>query len=141
RSFQVSNLFVRLSVFENIRCAVLWSLGYRYSFWKFLADLDDANDRAEQVLEMIHLDKKRATLAMNLTCAAQRALEAGITIAGGGSVGMAPPRSRCSLPARGAQAALGAARRESSRGVPPRSLCSLPPKGAQASLGAARRES
>jgi ABC-type branched-subunit amino acid transport system ATPase component len=25
RSFQVSNLFIRLSVFENIRCAVLWS--------------------------------------------------------------------------------------------------------------------
>ena len=39
RSFQVSNLFTRLSVFENIRCAVLWTLGYRYAFWKFLADL------------------------------------------------------------------------------------------------------
>ena len=39
RSFQVSNLFTRLSVFENIRCAVLWHLGYRYSFWRFLADL------------------------------------------------------------------------------------------------------
>ena len=35
----VSNLFNRLSVFENLRCAVLWSLGYRYAFWKFLADL------------------------------------------------------------------------------------------------------
>jgi branched-chain amino acid transport system ATP-binding protein len=86
RSFQVSNLFVRLSVFENIRCAVLWSLGYRYSFWKFLANLDDANDRAEQVLEMIHLDRKRDTLAMNLTYAEQRALEIGITIAGGAGV-------------------------------------------------------
>jgi branched-chain amino acid transport system ATP-binding protein len=29
---------------------VLWSLGYRYAFWKFLADLHDANDRAEQLL-------------------------------------------------------------------------------------------
>ena len=29
RSFQVSNLFTRLSVFENIRCAVLWSRGLR----------------------------------------------------------------------------------------------------------------
>jgi hypothetical protein len=34
-------------VFENLRCAVLWSLGYRYAFWQFLADLRDANDRAE----------------------------------------------------------------------------------------------
>lgn len=86
RSFQVSNLFTRLSVFENIRCAVLWSLGYRYAFWKFLADLRDANDRAEEVLEMIRLDKRRDVLAMNLTYAEQRALEIGITIAGGAGV-------------------------------------------------------
>jgi branched-chain amino acid transport system ATP-binding protein len=86
RSFQVSNLFTRLSVFENVRCAVLWSLGYRYAFWKFLADLRDANERTEQVLEMIRLDKRRDVLAMNLTYAEQRALEIGLTIAGGAQV-------------------------------------------------------
>lgn len=86
RSFQVSNLFNRLSVFENVRCAVLWSLGYRYAFWKFLAGLQDANDRTEQILEMIKLDRKRDVLAMNLTYAEQRALEIGITIAGGANV-------------------------------------------------------
>jgi branched-chain amino acid transport system ATP-binding protein len=86
RSFQVSNLFGRLSVFENIRCAVLWSMGYRYVFWKFLANLHDANDRAEQVLKMIKLEAKRDVEAMNLTYAEQRALEVGITIAGGASV-------------------------------------------------------
>ena len=86
RSFQVSNLFTRLSVFENIRCAVLWSLGYRYAFWKFLADLRDANERADEVLSMIKLDRKRDVLAMNLTYAEQRALEIGITIAGGAEV-------------------------------------------------------
>jgi branched-chain amino acid transport system ATP-binding protein len=86
RSFQVSNLFTRLSVFENIRCAVLWSAGYRYAFWRFLADARDANDRADQVLEMIKLDKRRDVLAMNLTYAEQRALEIGITIAGGADV-------------------------------------------------------
>ena len=86
RSFQVSNLFTRLSVFENIRCAVLWSLGHRYSFWSFLADLTDANERAEEVLSMIKLDRRRDVLAMNLTYAEARALEIGITIAGGSSV-------------------------------------------------------
>ena len=86
RSFQVSNLFTRLSAFENIRCAVLWSLGYRYAFWKFLADLHDANQRALQVLEMIRLDRRRDVLAMNLTYAEQRALEIGVTIAGGADV-------------------------------------------------------
>ena len=86
RSFQVSNLFTRLSVFENLRCAVLWSLGYKYSFWRFLADAHDANRRTEEVLAMIKLDKRRDVLAMNLTYAEQRALEIGITIAGGASV-------------------------------------------------------
>jgi branched-chain amino acid transport system ATP-binding protein len=86
RSFQVSNLFTRLSVFENLRCAVLWSLGHRYAFWRFLADLRDVTDRVDEVLEMIKLDRRRDVLAMNLTYAEQRALEIGITIAGGQQV-------------------------------------------------------
>ena len=86
RSFQITNIFPKLSVFENLRCAVLWSLGYRYTFFKFLANLDDANDRAEELMGMIKLDKKRDILAMNLTYAEQRALEIGITIGGGASV-------------------------------------------------------
>jgi branched-chain amino acid transport system ATP-binding protein len=86
RSFQITNIFPKLSVFENLRCAVLWSLGYKYTFFKFLADLDDANDLAEQYMERIRLGKKRDVLAMNLTYAEQRALEIGITIAGGADV-------------------------------------------------------
>jgi branched-chain amino acid transport system ATP-binding protein len=86
RSFQITNIFPKLSVFENLRCGVLWSLGYKYSFWKFLADLDDANARTEELMQMIHLDRKRDVLAMNLTYAEQRALEIGVTIAGGADV-------------------------------------------------------
>ena len=86
RSFQITNIFPKLSVFENLRCGVLWSLGYGYSFWKFLANLDDANARAKELMEMIHLDKKRDVLAMNLTYAEQRALEIGVTIGGGSNV-------------------------------------------------------
>jgi branched-chain amino acid transport system ATP-binding protein len=86
RSFQITNIFGRLSVFENLRCGLLWSMGYRYAFWKFLADLRDANERAGQLLAMVRLEKKRDTLAMNLTYAEQRALEIGLTIAGGADV-------------------------------------------------------
>jgi branched-chain amino acid transport system ATP-binding protein len=86
RSFQITNIFPKLSVFENLRCGVLWSLGYKYTMFKFLADLDDANERADALMEMIKLDKKRDVLAMNLTYAEQRALEIGITIAGGANV-------------------------------------------------------
>ena len=49
RSFQVTNIFPRLSVFENIRCSVLWSLGYRYSFWHRVDRLRDANAQAVTV--------------------------------------------------------------------------------------------
>ncbi|NRR30268.1 ABC transporter ATP-binding protein [Oxalobacteraceae bacterium] len=86
RSFQISNLFVNLSVYENLRCAVLWSLGYRYSFWQRLNGLRDAHERAEQVMEQIGLKGQRKVLAGVLTYAEQRALEIGITIAGGADV-------------------------------------------------------
>ncbi|MFN4121368.1 ABC transporter ATP-binding protein [Acidovorax sp.] len=86
RSFQITNIFPKLSVFENLRCGVLWSMGYKYTFLRFLSNLRDANERATELMEMIKLDKKRDTLAMNLTYAEQRALEIGITIAGGANV-------------------------------------------------------
>ena len=86
RSFQVSNLFSRLTVFENLRCALLWSMGYRYSFWHFLAGQDGLNDRVEALLEQLQLDRRREVLAMNLTYAEARALEIGMTIASGASV-------------------------------------------------------
>ena len=73
-------------MFENIRCAVLWSMGYQYAVWKFLSRSHDANERAEQVLRMLKLERRRDHLAMNLTYAEQRALEIGITIAGGADV-------------------------------------------------------
>ena len=86
RSFQITNIFHNLSVFENLRCAVLWSLGYRYSFWHRLASLKDARLRAEQVMEDIGLASRRDTPAGILSYAEQRALEIGITIASGADV-------------------------------------------------------
>ena len=86
RSFQVTNIFPRMSVYENVRCGVLWSLGYRYSFWRAVDRLRDAARRTEQILEQIHLTARRDVPAGVLTYAEQRALEIGITIAGGADV-------------------------------------------------------
>ncbi len=86
RSFQVTNIFPRLTVHENIRCSVLWSLGYRYDFVRRCDRLQDANERAERTLEQIRLTARRDTLAGVLTYAEQRALEIGITIAAGAHV-------------------------------------------------------
>jgi len=86
RSFQVTNIFPRMTVFENIRCGVFWSLGYRYSFWHRADAARTANQRAETVLEQLNLGARRHVPAGVLSYAEQRALEIGITIAGGADV-------------------------------------------------------
>ena len=86
RSFQITNIFPKLSVFENLRCGVLWSLGAGYTFLRFLSKMHDANERTEELVRQVGLEKKRNVLAVNLTYAEQRALEIGVTIAGGASV-------------------------------------------------------
>jgi branched-chain amino acid transport system ATP-binding protein len=86
RSFQITNIFPKLSVFDNLRCAVLWHLGYRYNFWRWLNNLRDVREHTEAVLERLQLTHRRDALAMHLTYAEQRALELGITIAGGADV-------------------------------------------------------
>ena len=82
RSFQITNIFPRLSVYENVRCALLWSLGYRYSFWHRADGLADVRGRADEIVEQIGLARRRDPLAGVLSYAEQRALEIGITIAG-----------------------------------------------------------
>ena len=83
RSFQVTSIFSRLSVFENVRCGLLWSRGYRYSFWHLLARERALNDAAERLLADVGLESRRDLPAGLLSYAEQRALEIGITIAGG----------------------------------------------------------
>jgi len=83
RSFQVTNIFPRLSVFENIRCALLWSSGYRYSFWKLLGRQKQLTHNTDAVLEQIGLASKANFPAGELAYAQQRALELGIAIASG----------------------------------------------------------
>jgi branched-chain amino acid transport system ATP-binding protein len=86
RSFQVTNIFPRMSVYENIRCGVLWSLGYKYSFWHNVDNLKDVNDRTVEILDEIGMQARAHIPAGVLTYAEQRALEIGITIAGGANV-------------------------------------------------------
>lgn len=86
RSFQVSHLFPRLSVFDNLRCAMFWSLGLGYSCWRPLSRLRELNRRAEALLARLQLESRRDLAAANLSYAEQRALEIGVTVAGGAQV-------------------------------------------------------
>lgn len=86
RSFQVTNIFHRMSVYENVRCAMLWNLGYRYSFWQFVQRKRDLRERTEEVLVQTGLASRRTVPAGLLSYSDQRALEIAVTIAGGANV-------------------------------------------------------
>ncbi len=86
RSFQVTNIFPRMTVYENVRCSVMWNLGYRYSFWNRVDKTEKINLKTETVLEEIGMVDLATTPAGLLTYAEQRALEIGITIGGGSEV-------------------------------------------------------
>jgi len=75
-----------MTVFENIRCGLLWSHGYRYSFWRLLGRQSELNEAAERLLELLKLKNRRNLMAGLLSYAEQRALEIGITIAGGAEI-------------------------------------------------------
>ena len=79
RSFQVTNIFQRMNVFENVRCALLWSSNYRYSFWHLLGRQGELNDKAMHVLDQIGLKDKALYPSGELAYAQQRALELSLT--------------------------------------------------------------
>ncbi|TYK88183.1 ATP-binding cassette domain-containing protein, partial [Streptococcus pyogenes] len=78
RSFQVTNVFARMTGGENVRCAVLWATGHRYAFWKNVDGLPEVKQRTAQILDDIHLSHRRDVPAGLLTYAEQRELEIGI---------------------------------------------------------------
>jgi len=86
RSFQITNIFPKMSVYENVRCGVLWSMGHRYAFWKRVSALRDACEKADEIVHKIGLARRRDRMAGVLSYAEQRALEIGVTIAGGARV-------------------------------------------------------
>ncbi|WP_109464570.1 ABC transporter ATP-binding protein [Albibacillus kandeliae] len=86
RSFQITNIFPKMSVFENVRCSLLWSQGYKYSFWNMVSRSRELTEGAMEILDQINLTSRAELPAGVLSYAEQRALEIGITIAGGADV-------------------------------------------------------
>src|ERR1035437_2256012 len=86
RSFQVTNVFANMSVWENLRCAVLWAAGYRYAFWRNIDKLPEVRDRTARILGDINLTARRDVPAGLLTYAEPGAPDSGITMAAGADV-------------------------------------------------------
>ncbi|MGH1459877.1 MAG: ABC transporter ATP-binding protein [Paracoccaceae bacterium] len=86
RSFQVSNIFANMTVRENVRCGVLYSMGYGYSFLRNIGNLKEVSEKTAEILESVGLIDKANLPAVLLPYADQRTLEIAITIAGGADV-------------------------------------------------------
>jgi branched-chain amino acid transport system ATP-binding protein len=80
RSYQIINIFPNLTVFENIRIAAQ-SRKVTYDFWKDVKNLDEINEKATKILEILRLMDRKEILAANLPYGEQRHLEIGISLA------------------------------------------------------------
>jgi branched-chain amino acid transport system ATP-binding protein len=81
RSFQIINTFPRLTVFENVRSAVLSRRHMRLNAWSLLDRQADVHRESEEVLAMVGLAERRAVPASALSYGEQRELEVALTIA------------------------------------------------------------
>lgn len=80
RSYQITNIFPKLTVFENVRLAGQ-AVEVTYNFWKNVMSMDDINGRAVEILEKLKLIGHRDVRAANLPHGLQRHLEIGIALA------------------------------------------------------------
>ncbi|HEY4079415.1 MAG TPA: ABC transporter ATP-binding protein [Burkholderiaceae bacterium] len=81
RSFQITNIFPKLSVFENIRLAVMRPHGLQFNFWKRIDRDKRIREQTEQLLERVRLTARAATLAGEMAYSEQRSLEIAMTLA------------------------------------------------------------
>jgi branched-chain amino acid transport system ATP-binding protein len=82
RTFQRNNLFVNLTVIENLRLAVDARRGNPLNFFSPTARFRPLIERAEELMQRVHLDGGETRLARSLSYGEQRQLEIGIALAG-----------------------------------------------------------
>ena len=80
RSFQITNVFQELSVFENIRSGVRSRHGLRYHFFRRPDHDREINDRTQAIVEEVGLKDVMHMPVSVLSYGQQRALEIGITL-------------------------------------------------------------
>jgi branched-chain amino acid transport system ATP-binding protein len=81
RSFQISNVFTELPLFENIRIAVQAEKGHGFEMLSSINSLDEVNGRAFEIIRAIGLDGKENIVTKNLSYGDKRILEIGIALA------------------------------------------------------------
>ncbi|MDX2156851.1 MAG: ABC transporter ATP-binding protein [Hyphomicrobiaceae bacterium] len=81
RSFQITNVFPRLSVAENLRISIMGKRGHRFTVFRAVSGLKDVNDEVDAYIEKLRLQKRRNDMAGDLAYSEQRILEMGMSLA------------------------------------------------------------
>ncbi|XSC42694.1 ABC transporter ATP-binding protein [Bradyrhizobium sp. RDT10] len=81
RSFQITSIFPRLTIFENLRIGAFARFGVRFNVWSTAGRLRKVNDEADRLLRLVRLERVASELAGNLAYSDRRALELGLTLA------------------------------------------------------------
>jgi branched-chain amino acid transport system ATP-binding protein len=75
RTFQVTSLFPRLTVLDNVLLAIEGLKPSKYVMWRFMSSYKDAYDKAHQLLEQANFMDRRDVEVRNLSHGEQRQLE------------------------------------------------------------------
>jgi branched-chain amino acid transport system ATP-binding protein len=81
RSFQISAVFPKLTVLENVRVALLRKLGTSFHFWRSQRTLSVLDARAMELLASVDLDRYADAITVELPYGRKRALELATTLA------------------------------------------------------------
>ena len=81
RSYQITSIFQRLSVLDNVALAVQAISGSSFSFWKPARSEASRYAKAATVIDRVGLSRQTHTLAGALSHGEQRQLEVGIALA------------------------------------------------------------
>jgi branched-chain amino acid transport system ATP-binding protein len=79
KTFQITHVFPRLSVFENVRISAQ-SRKTSFNFWKKADDFSEINERTVEILEQVNLSDRKERLASTLSHGERKYLEIGIAL-------------------------------------------------------------
>ena len=81
RSFQISAVFPKLTVRENVRIALQRHRGHSFDFWRSESVLEGHDARADELIDAVGLTGYESTTAGELAYGRKRALEIATTLA------------------------------------------------------------
>jgi branched-chain amino acid transport system ATP-binding protein len=81
RSFQISAVFLHLTVRQNVRVALQRPLGTSFRFWRSIDSISHLDAQADAILASVGLDQFAGMIAAELPYGRKRALEIATTLA------------------------------------------------------------